>query len=169
MLVIVSVLLRHCCVDLASVLLLNLVLTCCRNVFGIQCDQVETHDSTHCFAMAPSRRQDWIVDIAQKPVDGIDHPPDICLIELGGTLGDLDIAMYLEALQQLMFKACWVLLEPCIGAPSNGSLVILSNRRACLLGRVKGRHLAPNCPTRLPPEHPQGRHPCSEHGPIRIK
>lgn len=48
--------------------------------------------------------QDWIVDIAQKPVDGIDHPPDICLIELGGTLGDLDIAMYLEALQQLMFK-----------------------------------------------------------------
>jgi len=49
--------------------------------------------------------QDWIIDIARKPVDGSsEKSPDVCLIELGGTIGDMDISMFLEAMQQLMFK-----------------------------------------------------------------
>mmetsp|Transcript_43440 Transcript_43440/g.93060 ORF Transcript_43440/g.93060 Transcript_43440/m.93060 type:complete len:599 (-) Transcript_43440:76-1872(-) len=48
--------------------------------------------------------QDWIIDVASKPVDRSGLAPDVCLIELGGTVGDLDCAMYLEALQQLMFR-----------------------------------------------------------------
>jgi len=48
--------------------------------------------------------QDWIADVAQKPVDKSGQRPDVCLIELGGTVGDIEGAMYLEALQQLMFR-----------------------------------------------------------------
>jgi len=48
--------------------------------------------------------QDWITDIARKPVDKTGLPPEVCLIELGGTVGDIESAVYLEALQQFMFK-----------------------------------------------------------------
>merc|ERR1719253_820853 len=48
--------------------------------------------------------QDWILDIARKPVDNSGLSPDICLIELGGTVGDIESAVYLEALQQFMNK-----------------------------------------------------------------
>jgi len=49
--------------------------------------------------------QDWIAELAQKPVDGTGKRPDICLIELGGTVGDIESAVYLEALQQMHFRA----------------------------------------------------------------
>lgn len=48
--------------------------------------------------------QDWIMDVASKPTDSTGERPDICLIELGGTVGDIESAVYLEALQQLQFK-----------------------------------------------------------------
>lgn len=48
--------------------------------------------------------QDWITDVARKPVDKSTHVPQVCLIELGGTVGDIESAVYLEALQQFMFK-----------------------------------------------------------------
>lgn len=31
--------------------------------------------------------QDWIERVAIKPVDGKEGPPDVCVIELGGTIG----------------------------------------------------------------------------------
>mmetsp|Transcript_78018 Transcript_78018/g.135240 ORF Transcript_78018/g.135240 Transcript_78018/m.135240 type:complete len:653 (+) Transcript_78018:31-1989(+) len=49
--------------------------------------------------------QDWITDVARRPVDQSGQRPEVCLIELGGTAGDIECAMYLEALQQFMFKA----------------------------------------------------------------
>merc|ERR1719321_1875570 len=42
--------------------------------------------------------QDWIMDTAQKPVDKSGSYPEICLVELGGTVGDIESAVYLEAL-----------------------------------------------------------------------
>merc|ERR1719345_149418 len=33
--------------------------------------------------------QEWITDVAQKPVDRTGHRPQVCLVELGGTVGDI--------------------------------------------------------------------------------
>jgi len=48
--------------------------------------------------------QDWIADVAGRPVDRSGLPPEVCFIELGGTAGDFELSLYLEALQQLAFK-----------------------------------------------------------------
>merc|ERR1719317_351870 len=48
--------------------------------------------------------QDWIMDVASKPADSSGLRADVCLIELGGTVGDIESAVYLEALQQLNFR-----------------------------------------------------------------
>lgn len=48
--------------------------------------------------------QDWILDVARQPVDKSGLRPQVCLIELGGTVGDIESAVYLEALQQFLFK-----------------------------------------------------------------
>ncbi|KAL8137166.1 hypothetical protein V2J09_003167 [Rumex salicifolius] len=45
--------------------------------------------------------QEWIERVAKIPVDGKDGPPDICVIELGGTIGEIESRMYIEALSQL--------------------------------------------------------------------
>merc|ERR550532_1570700 len=49
--------------------------------------------------------QEWIADAAQRPVDRSGLRPEVCLVELGGTVGDIESAVYLEALQQLIFRA----------------------------------------------------------------
>eukprot|EP00401_Gymnodinium_catenatum_P063204 CAMPEP_0117509534 /NCGR_PEP_ID=MMETSP0784-20121206/27524_1 /TAXON_ID=39447 /ORGANISM="" /LENGTH=622 /DNA_ID=CAMNT_0005305143 /DNA_START=70 /DNA_END=1935 /DNA_ORIENTATION=+ len=48
--------------------------------------------------------QDWILDVARRPVDAGQQRPHVCLVELGGTVGDIESAVYLEALQQFLFK-----------------------------------------------------------------
>merc|ERR1719253_1508858 len=48
--------------------------------------------------------QDWIEDVARTPVDQSGLPAEVCLVELGGTVGDFESAVYLEALQQFQFK-----------------------------------------------------------------
>ncbi len=48
--------------------------------------------------------QDWIIDVAQRPADGSQESPDVCIIELGGTVGDIESAPYLEALRQFQFR-----------------------------------------------------------------
>ena len=44
--------------------------------------------------------QDWIIDVAERAADGGETSPDVCIIELGGTVGDIESAPYLEALRQ---------------------------------------------------------------------
>lgn len=44
---------------------------------------------------------DWIVRAAQIPVDETNEVPDVCVIELGGTAGDMENAPFLEALRRL--------------------------------------------------------------------
>ncbi|CBZ50461.1 gk17769, related [Neospora caninum Liverpool] len=66
--------------------------------------------------------QAWIARVAEQPVDGHYEAPQICLIEVGGTVGDIESAVYLEALQQFSrrvgrenFCLCHVSYVPCIG------------------------------------------------------
>jgi CTP synthase len=48
--------------------------------------------------------QHWITEVAHISVNPDGEPSDICLIELGGTVGDIESAVYLEALQQFQHK-----------------------------------------------------------------
>uniref|UniRef100_A0A7N0TLK3 CTP synthase n=1 Tax=Kalanchoe fedtschenkoi TaxID=63787 RepID=A0A7N0TLK3_KALFE len=48
--------------------------------------------------------RDWIESVAQIPVDGKDGPADVCVIELGGTVGDIESMPFIEALRQLSFS-----------------------------------------------------------------
>jgi len=47
--------------------------------------------------------QDWIEDVASKHEDA-EAPADACIIELGGTVGDIESAPYIEALRQFQFR-----------------------------------------------------------------
>ena len=48
--------------------------------------------------------QNWIERVAHLPTDGIEGPPDACIIELGGTVGDIESSPYIEALRQFQFR-----------------------------------------------------------------
>merc|ERR1719461_158946 len=46
----------------------------------------------------------WIERVAQIPIDKSGKTPDVCVIELGGTVGDIESAMFLESLRQFRFN-----------------------------------------------------------------
>ncbi len=48
--------------------------------------------------------QDWIERVAQTPVDGKGGVPDVWVIELGGTVGDIEGMPFVEALRQFQFR-----------------------------------------------------------------
>lgn len=48
--------------------------------------------------------QSWIKAVAKKTVDGSGLEPDVCLIEVGGTVGDIESMVFLEALRQFQFN-----------------------------------------------------------------
>ncbi|MEC8540389.1 MAG: CTP synthase (glutamine hydrolyzing) [Candidatus Thermoplasmatota archaeon] len=48
--------------------------------------------------------QNWIERVAHLPADGLEDPPDACIIELGGTVGDIESSPYIEALRQFQFR-----------------------------------------------------------------
>lgn len=48
--------------------------------------------------------QDWIEEVASIPVDGNNEVPDVCIVELGGTVGDIESAPFVEALRQFQFR-----------------------------------------------------------------
>lgn len=49
--------------------------------------------------------QDWIENVARVPVDDTNEEPDVCIIELGGTVGDIESAPFVEAMRQLRRRA----------------------------------------------------------------
>jgi CTP synthase len=69
--------------------------------------------------------QNWIERVAKLPVDPR-HPnvePDVCMIEFGGTVGDIESMVFLEALRQLRYRCggdnvchVHVSLVPVVGA-----------------------------------------------------
>jgi CTP synthase len=48
--------------------------------------------------------QSWLKEVSKKPVDGTGIEPDVCLIEVGGTVGDIESMVFLEALRQFQFQ-----------------------------------------------------------------
>ncbi|CAN1196463.1 CTP synthase [Linum perenne] len=48
--------------------------------------------------------RNWIESVATIPVDGKEGPADVCVIELGGTVGDIESMPFIEALRQLSFS-----------------------------------------------------------------
>ena len=48
--------------------------------------------------------QEWIEDVAHQPADDSGEIPDACIIELGGTVGDIESSPYIEALRQFQFR-----------------------------------------------------------------
>ncbi|KAH9768127.1 CTP synthase [Citrus sinensis] len=48
--------------------------------------------------------KNWIESVAVIPVDGKEGPADVCVIELGGTVGDIESMPFIEALRQLSFS-----------------------------------------------------------------
>ena len=49
--------------------------------------------------------QDWIERVAKIPVDDTKEQPDVCIIELGGTVGDIESGPFIEAMRQLRRRA----------------------------------------------------------------
>lgn len=49
--------------------------------------------------------QEWIENVASVPVDESNEKPDVCIIELGGTVGDIESAPFVEAMRQLRRRA----------------------------------------------------------------
>ncbi|XP_075482081.1 uncharacterized protein LOC142522525 [Primulina tabacum] len=48
--------------------------------------------------------QEWIERVAAISVDGNEGPADVCVIELGGTIGDIESMPYMEALGQFSYR-----------------------------------------------------------------
>ncbi|KAG5461733.1 MAG: P-loop containing nucleoside triphosphate hydrolase protein [Olpidium bornovanus] len=48
--------------------------------------------------------QDWVERVASVPVEQDGAEPDVCIIELGGTVGDIESAPFVEAMRQFQFR-----------------------------------------------------------------
>ncbi|KAH7682317.1 CTP synthase protein [Dioscorea alata] len=48
--------------------------------------------------------QEWIERVAMVPVDGKEGPADVCVIELGGTIGDIESMPFIEALGRFSYR-----------------------------------------------------------------
>ena len=66
--------------------------------------------------------QSWIKDVSKRPVDGTGLEPEVCLIEVGGTVGDIESMVFLEAIRQFQFTVgkeniffCHVSYVPVLG------------------------------------------------------
>ena len=49
--------------------------------------------------------QNWVERVAKVPVDESGREPDVCIIELGGTVGDIESAPFVEEMSQLQRRA----------------------------------------------------------------
>eukprot|EP00122_Pirum_gemmata_P006132 Pgem_evm1s5600 len=48
--------------------------------------------------------QEWVEKVSKVSVDESGEKPDICVIELGGTVGDIESAPFVEAMRQFQFR-----------------------------------------------------------------
>ncbi|KAJ2302681.1 CTP synthase ura7 [Coemansia sp. RSA 2706] len=67
--------------------------------------------------------QDWVERVSRTPVSDTGRVPDVCIIELGGTVGDIESAPFIEAMRQFQFRVghdnfclIHVSLVPVVGA-----------------------------------------------------
>nr|XP_023015941.1 CTP synthase-like [Leptinotarsa decemlineata] len=48
--------------------------------------------------------QEWVEKVAQKPVSASGKTPEVCIIELGGIVGDIESMAFVEAFRQFQFR-----------------------------------------------------------------
>lgn len=48
--------------------------------------------------------QEWVVNVTKKPIYNDGREPEVCIIELGGTIGDIEGMPFVEAFRQFQFK-----------------------------------------------------------------
>ncbi|XP_056634338.1 CTP synthase 1 [Diorhabda sublineata] len=48
--------------------------------------------------------QEWVERVAQKPVSATGKTPEVCIIELGGIVGDIESMAFVEAFRQFQFR-----------------------------------------------------------------
>ena len=48
--------------------------------------------------------QDWVENVAKIPVTDDGKEPEVCIIELGGTIGDIEGMPFVEAFRQFQFR-----------------------------------------------------------------
>lgn len=47
--------------------------------------------------------QEWVERVAEQPVKG-NTKPQVCIVELGGTIGDIEGMPFVEAFRQFQFR-----------------------------------------------------------------
>jgi CTP synthase len=60
--------------------------------------------TVHVIPHITNEIQEWIERVSNTPSDGTNNIPDACVIELGGTVGDIESAPFIEALRQFQFR-----------------------------------------------------------------
>ena len=60
--------------------------------------------------LRPGCLQEWVEQVANIPVSEDKRTPEVCIIELGGTIGDIEGMPFVEAFRQFQFKARQFLL-----------------------------------------------------------
>ncbi|KAJ2503163.1 CTP synthase ura7 [Coemansia sp. RSA 1972] len=67
--------------------------------------------------------QDWVERVGATPTSDTGRTPDVCIVELGGTVGDIESAPFIEAMRQFQFRVghdnfclIHVSLVPVVGA-----------------------------------------------------
>jgi len=48
--------------------------------------------------------QEWVQRVAKRPVTQDGKEPEVCIIELGGTIGDIEGMPFVEAFRQFQFR-----------------------------------------------------------------
>lgn len=48
--------------------------------------------------------QEWVQRVAEIPVTPEKTPPKVCIVELGGTIGDIESMSFVEAFRQFQFR-----------------------------------------------------------------
>lgn len=48
--------------------------------------------------------QDWVMRVAKQPVSDNGVTPQVCIVELGGTIGDIEGMPFVEAFRQFQFR-----------------------------------------------------------------
>ncbi|VUZ39626.1 unnamed protein product [Hymenolepis diminuta] len=52
--------------------------------------------------------QEWVIRVAERPVDASNRVPELCLIELGGTIGNFNIVWALKISAVFMLALCQI-------------------------------------------------------------
>ncbi|GAA5897298.1 hypothetical protein JCM6882_001852 [Rhodosporidiobolus microsporus] len=100
--------------------------------------------------------QDWVERVAHIPVDESGQAPEVCIIELGGTVGDIESAPFVEAMRQFQFRVGqenFALLHVSLVPSINGELKTKPTQAS--IRDLRGLGLTPDliacrCPEPLP-------------------